>query len=165
MNGEAAPQETPVAAGSVVDASTLLAKCIQLDSEKKAAQKVLDDIDTELTLVKEQVKNLFIEMGVRSMKSSGKNVYIAKQIWAGIEKEVDKKEVVSAMMALDMDDYISFGTQKLSSYVREVIQQNSNLIDSNGEVIATPEEIAAVLPEPFNKMIRVTEKIDIRIRK
>jgi len=64
-----------------------------------------------------------------------------------------------------MEDYISFGTQKLSSYVREIIDDHPEFKNSNGEIIATPEEIAAVLPDPFNKMFKVTEKVDIRVRK
>jgi len=89
MNGEAAPQES-VSENSTQAAK--LAKVITLDTEKKAAQKVLDEITEKLNAAKEEVKTLFIDMGVNSMKSMGKNVYLHKQIWASVEDSIDKKK-------------------------------------------------------------------------
>jgi hypothetical protein len=165
-HGEAAPgaSET-VAAGSVEGASALLAECIRLDLEKKAAKKIFEDIDAQLVVIKEKVKDLFIEMGVSSMKSGKRNVYIQKQIWAGIETDIDKDKLADALISADMGDYITCNSQKLSSYVREIIQTHPEFLNSDGDVIASPEEIVAALPEPFNTMFKVSEKIDIRIRK
>ena len=168
MNGEAAPQMdcAPVAAGStVMDASALLAECIRLDTEKKVTNKILDGIEEQLKECKERVKNLFIEMGVSSMKSGKKNVYIKKQIWGGIAEDVERDKLAEALIAADMDGYITCNATKLSSYVREIVQQHSEFMNADGDVTASPEEIAAALPEPFNTMFKVTEKIDIGIRK
>lgn len=150
---------------SVANATALLADCIALDTEKKAAKKVLDDIEDRLAIAKEKVKDLFISMGVKSMKSNGKNVYISKTIWAGINGETERNQLADALIKANMEDYITCNTTKLSSYVREIIQEHPEFFDKEGEVVADPEKIAAVLPEPFNTMIRVSEKIDIRVRK
>ena len=162
-SGEAAPIGS-IAVGSVQNASELLSSFIKLDAEKKAAKKILENIETQISEMKEKIKDLFMELGVNSIKSNGKNIHIAKQIWAGITEDTQKEKLASALIALDMDDYISCNTQKLSSYVREIIQEHPEFVDSNGEVIASPEEIVAVLPEPFNTMVKVTEKVDIRVR-
>lgn len=167
MCGEAAPSTNcaPVAAGGTIsNASALLAECIRLDAEKKQAKKELDRIEDELTLVKERIKDLFVEMGVSSMKSGKKNVYISKQIWAGVNEDVDKKQLADILASMDMADFITIGTQKLSGYVRERTTEHPEFYNENGDIIASPEEIVAALPEPFNTMLRVSERVDIRIR-
>ena len=163
--GEAAPDGTVAAGSSTSTMSALLSLFVQLDAEKKATKKVLDEIEEKIGRAKEQIKDLYIEMGVKSIKSNGKNIYIAKQIWAGINSGTEKTALAQALIEADMQDYITCSTQKLSSYVREIIQEHPEFLDSNGDIIASPEEIAAVLPEPFNEMVRVTETVDIRIRK
>lgn len=161
MNSEAAlGNEKPLS-----EAVAVLNDVIRLSKEKKAAKKVLDDIEEKYTAAKEKVKDLFINMGVKSMRCGDRNVYISKTIFAGINEGVERDKLASALIALSMDDYITCNAQKLSSYVREIIQQHPDFMDSEGNVIATPDEIAAVLPEPFNKMIRVSEKMDIGVRK
>jgi hypothetical protein len=159
------PMESVAAEPSVANASILLAECIELNDKLKAAKKVVDDIDEKLSLVKERVKDLFIEMGVKSMKSGKQNVYLSKQIWAGIAVETPKDELANALVSADMQDYITCNSQKLSSYVREIALEHPEFYNSDGDMIASTEEIVAVLPEPFNNMIKVSEKIDIRIRK
>lgn len=163
--GEAAPDGTVATGSSTSTMSALLSLFVQLDAEKKATKKVLDEIEEKIGRAKEQIKDLYIEMGVKSIKSNGKNIYIAKQIWAGINSGTDKTALAQALIEADMQDYITCSAQKLSGYVREIIQEHPEFLDSNGDIIASPEEIAAVLPEPFNEMVRVTETVDIRIRK
>lgn len=163
--GQAGSGETVAADTSTGTMSALLSLFVQLDAEKKATKKVLDEIEEKIGRAKEQIKDLFVEMGISSIKSNGKNIYIAKQIWAGINSGTEKTALAQALIGADMQDYITCSTQKLSSYVREIIQEHPEFLDSNGDIIASPEEIAAALPEPFNTMVRVSETVDIRIRK
>lgn len=163
--GGAAPGETVAAESSTGTMSALLSLFVQLDAEKKATKKVLETIEEKIATAKEQIKDLFIEMGISSIKSNGRNIYIAKQIWAGITPETDKSQLIEALVSADMQDFITCGTQKLSGYVREIIQEHPEFYDSNGDLKASPEEIAAVLPESINSMVRVSETVDIRIRK
>lgn len=163
--GGAAPGETVAAGTSTGTMSALLSLFVQLDAEKKATKKVLETIEEKISKAKEQIKDLFVEMGVSSIKSNGKNIYIAKQIWAGINPEIDKSQLLEALVSANMQDFITCGTQKLSGYVREIIQEHPEFMDSDGNLIASPEEIAAALPESINSMVRVSETVDIRIRK
>jgi hypothetical protein len=163
--GGAAPGETVAAGTSTGTMSALLSLFVQLDAEKKATKKVLEEIEEKISKAKEQIKDLFVEMGVSSIKSNGKNIYIAKQIWAGINPEIDKSQLLEALVSANMQDFITCGTQKLSGYVREIIQEHPEFMDSDGNLIASPEEIAAALPESINSMVRVSETVDIRIRK
>lgn len=166
MEKVAARWDNPFTEGqSVEDVSSVLAECIRLDTEKKAAKKVLDDIEERLANIKERVKDLFIGMGVKSIKSGGRNVYLSKQIWAGINADVEKDALANVLIEADMKDYITCNSTKLSSYVREIVQEHPEFLNSDGDIIASPEEIAAALPGALAQMVRVSEKIDIRIKK
>lgn len=163
MNGEAAQTES-VAADQVVTIGGILAECIQLNGEKKAAEKVLDDIKTRLDQKKELIKELYIQMGVDSMKSGKKTVYLQRQIFAGIAEDTSREKLADALIKADMEEFITCNTQKLSGYVRELVKDHPELCNENGNIIAEPETILAILPEPFNKLFKVSEKTDIRIR-
>lgn len=142
----------------------MLATCIRLDSERKQAKKALEDIETEFDLVKERVKDAYIEMGVTSMRSGKKNVYLARQLWAGLDENVEKGNLADVLKEMNMADYISCNLMKLSSYVRELAKDNPDFVNLDGDIIAEAEDIVAALPEPLNRMVKVTEKIDIRVR-
>jgi len=146
------------------DVGGMLAECIELDKQKKQIKKDLDGIEEKLGAVKERIKDAYIEMGVSSMKSGKKNVYLFKQLWAGVDADIPREQLAEALIGMAMEDFIACNTQKLSSYVREFAKDHPEFLNSDGEIVADPEEIIAALPEPLNKMIRVSEKIDIRIR-
>ena len=149
---------------SAADVGALLAKCIQLDLDKKEAKKKFEDLDAQLDSVKEKIKDVYINMGVSSMKSGKKNVYISKQLWGGVEEGIDKKQLADVLADMNMADFITIGSQKLSSYIREQAKEHPEFLNSEGDITASPEEIIAALPEPLNTMFKATEKIDIRIR-
>lgn len=155
--------EAAVVNNSVADANKLLALCIDLSSKEKAAKKVLKEISDQLKSVKEQVKDLFIDLGVKSMKTT-KTVYLNRQIWAGTAEGVSNYDVTKALEVLSLENHITYNHQLLSAYVREIIKEHPEWYGEDGEVIAEPEDIIAALPEPLNKLLKVTEIIDIRIK-
>lgn len=163
MSEENLGQNEPVPSG----AKEILAKCVRLSKEKADAQKKLDLITDELKAVKEQVKDIFIQMGVKSMKV-GKTVYLARQIWAGTGPEATNRDVTKALEKLGLEDYITYNHQSMSAYVRELVKMSlvdhPEWIGEDGDTLATPEQIVAILPEPLNRLIKVTENIDIRIK-
>ena len=132
---------------------------------KESRQESPYGIEERLNQVKERVKELFADLGVSSIKAEGRNVYLSKQIWAGISPDVERDALAGALIDAGMKDYITCNSTKLSSFVREIVQEHPEFLNSNGEIIASPEEIAAVLPGSLAQMVRVSEKIDIRIRK
>lgn len=149
----------------VASAASILEQCVQLDAEKKSLKKQLDGIEERLAQAKERAKDLFISMGVKSMKYGKSNVYIAKTIWTGVDAGVNKDRLAQALVDAGMEDYITCNSSKLSSYVREIVREHPELCDSDGNITASPDEIIAVLPAPFNQMFRVSEKVDIHVRK
>jgi hypothetical protein len=148
-------------------AKEILARCIELNKQKGEAQKKLDAVVDELKKVKEQVKDIFIEMGVKSMKF-GKTVYLSKQIWAGTGVDATNRDVTKALETLGLEEYITYNHQSMSAYVRELAKGHATdhpeWIGEDGELIADIDQIVSILPEPLNKLIKVTETIDIRIR-
>lgn len=163
MEKEQAVQDDAAPSGT----KEILAKCVRLSREKAEAQKKLDSIDSEYKAVKEQVKDIFIELGVKSMKV-GKTVYLARQIWAGTGENTNNREVTKALEKLGLEDYITYNHQSMSAYVRELVKlslaDHPEWIGEDGDTLATPEQIVAILPEPLNKLIKVTENIDIRVK-
>ena len=145
-------------------ATRVLYRCVSLSEEESRLKKELETVQEELKAIKEQVKNLFIEMGVKSMKA-GKTIYLNRQYWAGTAEGATSHEVSKALERLDLAQYVTYNHQSLSAYVREQAKQCSELIGSEGEIIATPEQILAILPEPLNKLLKVSEVIDIRVKK
>jgi predicted nucleic acid-binding Zn-ribbon protein len=150
---------------SIAALTALLTKCVNLDIEKKALAKDYDRIDEDLKRVKEQIAAAYMQMGVKSMKAANRNIYLSKEVWAGIAEGTSRAELSEALVAASMEDFITCNSKKLTSYLRESIADHKELFDDKGDLTASPEEVLAVLPEPFNKMFKVSEKIDIRIRK
>ena len=160
MSSEAAPNE-----GSLQHATRLLAQCVEFDARRKALKRELEELESELSKIKESVKDIFIEMGVTSMKALNKTVYIHRDIRAGILPETDRGALADALTASDMADYITCNASKLSAYVKEVARAHPECLDAEGNIVADPEVIVKFLPEPFNTMFRVSDTLDIRIRK
>lgn len=162
MAREIASTEKPP--GAQMSPKDLLAKLVAKIDAKAQAQKVLDGLNEEVDLLKEQVKELFMEMGVNQMKV-GKTVYLHKQIWAGTADNATKLDVVHALEKLNLSDFVSFNTQSVSGYVREITKQHPEWFDREGNLIVDADKIVVELPEPLNKLLKVTEKMDIRVRK
>lgn len=161
MAGEIAAMEAPPKQMSPKD---LLAKLVEKYDQKAKAQSVLDDLTAEVDLLKEQVKYLFVEMGVNQMKV-GKTVYLNRQIWAGTAENATNVEVVHALERLNLDSYVTYNHQSLSGYVREIAKQHKEWYDRDGHLLVDTDKIIAELPEPLNKLVKVTEKVDIKIKK
>lgn len=147
----------------VKDPKDVLARCIELNRQKTEAKKILEAITAEFDKAKEQVKDLFIEMGVRSMKA-GKTVYLSKQIWAGNNEGVTNIEVTKALESLDLAGHVTYNHQSVSSYVREIVKEHVEWFDEDGGILVDPDILVQALPEPLNKLLKVTEKIDIKVR-
>lgn len=142
----------------------LLAKVISLYDRKTALKKELEEAEAAYAEAKVLVQDLFIQMGVKQMKAT-KTVYLAKQIWAGAAQNVTNLDVAHALEKLNLSDYVTFNHQSLSGYVREITKQHTEWFDRDGDLIADVDQIIKELPEPLNKLLKVTEKIDIRVRK
>lgn len=116
------------------------------------------ELEAELKLIKKKISALeskllddFDNDGVHSMKienTAGRNVtvYINRQLWASPEDGYEK--ACSALRAAGLDEYVHerFNVNSLSSYVREL------------------DEEEAPLPEEFEGAISVTEKYSLRTR-
>lgn len=164
FNGEEEKQEVAPQLNSE-RIQKLLAEIVDLDTEKKSKNKRVDEINERLAVLKEQCRDLFIELGVDSLKAHGRTVYLAKQLWVGSADDVDKVAVVDELKVLGLSGHISFNTQSLSGYTRELAKDHEEFCNDRGEITASPEEILTILPGKLKNLLKVTEKIDIKIRK
>lgn len=131
------------------------------DKAKKFAEKE----QGLLGVLKQACLDEFEELGVSSMSAKGKTLYIHRQIWAGTAEGQEKSAVIEELQSLGLNDFITFNTQALSGYVRETAKQHPELINEKGNLIADAAQILAVLPGELPKLCKVTEKIDLGIRK
>lgn len=133
-------------------------KRMKLESEAKEAKEEEDRL-------KELVKLGFEELGVSSMKYQGQTVYVHKQLWAGTGENATAFDVAQELHALNMQHMINFNTQSLSGYVRELAKDHPEFIDRYGTIVVEPEQILAVLPGRLPSLCKVTERVDLKIRK
>lgn len=148
---------------TVTEATLKLTNLVRIDTALKAAKRRVEALQAELTSAKEEVKDLFVDMGVKQMKV-GKTVYLSRSVFAGIAENVTNLQVAKALEKLDLGGHVTFNHQSMSSYVREIAKDHEDWVNADGEITATPEQIVSALPEPLNRLLKVTDKIDIRVR-
>ena len=143
----------------------ILKRIVELDKKKKANKKESNEINEELSRLKEECKDLFIELGVDSMRTQDRTIYLNKQIYAGAADGVGKLDVVEELKRLDLSGHISFNTQSLSGYTRERAQEVPEFVNDKGDIIADVEQILAILPGRLKDLLKISEVIDIKVRK
>jgi hypothetical protein len=140
----------------------LLEKYLELDAEVKASDAKTTKLKEERDELKKLVFSLFEKMGVRSLKSGSKSIYLLRQIWAGPKDT--PHEVVLALEAIGLDNIVNFNSTSLASYVREIAREHG-MVNDDGNIIADEEAILAVLPPQLKNVLKISEKIDVRVRK
>lgn len=132
----------------------LLTNYANLMKEKKDLDAQARIIKGEIAHIEDAVQEQFINNGVDSLKVNGQTLYLHQQLWASPKKR-DGDSTDSAyerackkLSEIGLDDFVNprFSTQSLSAFVRER--------SSDGEP----------LPDGFEDVISVTEKISVRVR-
>ena len=147
-----------------MDNQQLLARLVEITNARKTLEKEVEEIKKEAEMIRTRIMEMFITMGVTSMKAAGKTLYIQRQLWAGTAETASRQDVVAALEELGMNDYVSFNIQSLSGYVREEIANHEEWTDNHGKLNVPLDVVIAGLPEPLNKVLKLTENIDIKIR-
>jgi hypothetical protein len=142
-----------------------LALLIETDIEYRSFKSKMEDAKARLDVLKVACMSEFEELGIDQIKTQDRTVYVGHQIWAGNAEDVDTRRITEELHALGLDEFISYNHQSFSSYVRETVRQHPDMLDSKGDIVASPEEILAVLPGSLAQLCRVTDKMDIKIRK
>jgi hypothetical protein len=150
---QAAPRLTP------------MQKLVAAHKRKKALENELKEVGSEIEVLSEECREKFIQEGIQSMRVDGRTVYIYRQIFSGIAEGYGKPDVKGALEELGLDDLIGYNSQSLNAYVRELINAFPEFFNAEGSLVATEEQILEALPDPLKKTLRVSEKIDIRVKK
>jgi hypothetical protein len=130
--------------GSYIPVKAEIARLIELDEAKKQLEADIKSITEERSALEQKLLADFEAMGIDSIKSGGKTVYIQRQLWA---RASEGSANVFRAAGLDYMVKESVNTQTLSAYVRE--------LDRDGSPV--PPEIAAVT--------NVSEAFQLRTRK
>ena len=143
-----------------------IAALIAADATIKKLKAELEEAQAERQIAVDALMPFFEESGVSSisMKGLGKLAYLYRQIWAGTADEVENQAVVDVLKKSGMAHMVTYNHMSLSGWVREQAKL-AGQADATGKITATPEEVLKILPTPFQKVLRITEKIDIRVRK
>ncbi len=148
-----------------MESKKLFKKAIELSKRKKELEDEMDHVKAELDDVKRRIQEIFLQMGVSSVKAEGRTLYTHRSIFAGAAEGATNLQISKALESLSLENYVTFNHQSLSAYVRETAKEHPGYVDENGNIIATPEQILAALPKPLNTLLKVSEKFDIKIRK
>ena len=142
----------------------LAKRLIELDTLADKLKIELKAAELEITAIKEVLQKQFVEDGVSSLAVDKKLIYLSSQIWAGTAENATNLQVVDALKAIGREDAISYNTQSVSGYVREIAKGYEDWVNKNNQIIATPEQILAVLPGGLSTLLKITRKTDVRVR-
>jgi len=109
---------------------------VELKKEYDALNDKSKEVKERLDSLAGQILETMIENDVDKISAFGKTLYPKAQIWAEIK---DKEKAISVLKSLDMEDLITINYQRLSSYVREAVNEGRELPPEFKDVI-TPEE-------------------------
>jgi hypothetical protein len=124
----------------------------ELTARKRALKSQLDEVDSDLAALQEEILDMMAQNGVPSLKvdtAEGRfTVFTRRELWAGA-LEGDYPRACAALQAAGMGDLVEerFNTQRLSAVVREM------------ETTGTP------YPESFEGAIKITETFKLGVRK
>ena len=140
---------------------TLVSQFVKLTRAKKKHEGDLEKIAAELAKLDPEIRKRFEEASIQSMKlKGGPNVYIRRELWAGMLKDVPNAEVLmlEGLKSAGLGDMVKekVNTQTLSAWVRE--QEKEHF----GETVVSPEELLAVLPEALHTSLKITETFKLR---
>jgi hypothetical protein len=143
----------------------LLQKFIKLDRIIKQKEGDLESLKEERIPLERELISRFESAGLASMKSvGGVTVYVRRDIWASNANPADHQHFIECIKALsEMANLVheTVNAQTLSAVVRE----HAKSVLGESLATATPEEIAATLPEVLRGVVKVTDKFSLRTRK
>lgn len=132
---------------------------LEVASEWKALDDKLDELETQKTVIEEQIKELkrqmrpyeeqlllfFSEHGVNNIKLHGKTLYIHRQLWAR-PLDGDYERACKVLRDIGLDEYVkeTVNVNSISAYVRE------------------QDDMGIELPERFMDGFRVDEVYQVR---
>ncbi len=148
-----------------MESKQLFKRAIDLSKRKKELEDEIDQVKADLDDVKKRIQDIFLQMGVSSVKAEGRTLYTHRSIFAGAGEGATNLQISKALEKLSLENYVTFNHQSLSAYVREIAKENPEFVDKDGNITATSEQILAALPKPLNTLLKVSEKFDIKIRK
>ena len=94
----------------------------ELESEKAELKNRLDEIDRREEVLAGYLKDLMIDAGIKSINIAGRTIFIRTETWA--KTLTSKEELIEALKASDLDEYVSVGVnhQSISAYVRNQLE-------------------------------------------
>ncbi len=120
---------------------------VALDKEKKELKVHLRTVQSELDILEPEVLEAFIEEGVDSIKVDGRTVSPKAQVWVSPKREdwetADEayERACGALAACGLGQFTGqrFNSQMVSSYVREILAEGSELPSELEEVLNITE--------------------------
>jgi vacuolar-type H+-ATPase subunit I/STV1 len=136
----------------------------ELNEEKRQLKDKLAKVEAKMKAIDEQIcekmifehPNIKVRVGFDAKgRPKFKTVFVSETLWAGYLGETNT-ELLEAMKAAGLADMVSesFNTQSLSAYVRG--------FDPDG--ILSLEEVKELLPEPIQPHIKLTKKVNVKVK-
>jgi hypothetical protein len=142
-----------------------LRRLVSLTKRKKILKDELTKIEVDLTACGEEAKEFFVKSGIQSMKIDDRTPYLYRQVFAGVAEGHEKKDVKEALETVGLDEYIGYNSQSLNGYIREELEKYPDFWNKQGSLIATDAQIMEALPPELAQVLKVSEKMSIKVRK
>jgi hypothetical protein len=140
-----------------------VSKLARLQGEKQRLEVRLDIVKKEIAKAEAITLDFFEKHGIGKITIRKTNLYISRQLWAGLAEDVTHEKAAEVMISVGLGEYCAprLNSQSFSAYMRELA------IEWAGEDAPplTPEEVLKVLPESLRGIIKVSEVFKINARK
>jgi hypothetical protein len=137
---------------------------IRLNDVKKKLEDEVEKIKAMIKVEGDTIQKFYTETGCSSMKVGGMTIYVSRTIWAGKAEDTTAQEVVKALLKLNLGHIANINHQSISGYVRSLAKE-AGLVNKEGQITATCEQIRDLLAPKLKKLIKVTDTVGLNIRK
>jgi hypothetical protein len=136
-------------------------KMARLQGAKQRMEARLEVLKTEIEKCEARTLDFFVRHGIQKITIRKTNLYMSRQLWAGLEKDVTHEEAKAALDAAGLGEFSAprLNSQTFSAYVREISAVEE------GELPLTPEQSVRKLPVALHGIIKCSEVVKINARK
>jgi len=123
---------------------------------KADLKEQLDEVNGELAMMEESIRNTMIDAGIESQRvcvdDQNVNVHLWTQVRGRRKNEYDRDQIARTLQEVGLGDLTSFGYEwnKLDAWVRERVKEDPSL---------------ATIPEPLRDMLDIYTHTEARTRK
>jgi hypothetical protein len=147
-----------------------LKEFVRLETDKRRLEGEMKLVKKRLEELKELLVPQFLEDGFQSTEIDGRTVYIHSEVRPAMVN--GREQVVAALRAENLDQYIGVNHQSFAAYVREVAREVADGIAHENAAkpleaqrVMSEEDVRSALPAALRGEVAITFDYDLRSTK